>query len=110
MTVTKQNAQYFKSIRHLHRLIAPIMMLPLLLTAITGTVYQILVGVASRNENLAGKEDNFKWILGWHKRHFGSVNLDMIYPFFNALGLCVLLFTGISMWLNSRRTSKKQST
>jgi hypothetical protein len=102
MTATKQNAQYFKSIRHLHRLIAPIMMLPLLLTAITGTVYQIL--------DLAGKEDNFKWILGWHKGHFGLVNLDMIYPFFNALGLCVLLFTGISMWLNLRRMSKKQST
>jgi hypothetical protein len=102
MTTSKQNAQYSQSIRRLHRLIAPIMLLPLLLTTITGTVYQIL--------DLAGKEDNFKWILGWHKGHFGAVNLDMIYPFFNALGLFILLFTGISMWLNSRRTSKKQST
>jgi hypothetical protein len=62
MTTSKQNAQYSQSIRRLHRLIAPIMVLPLLLTAITGTVYQLL--------DLAGKEDNFKWILGWHKGHF----------------------------------------
>jgi hypothetical protein len=102
MTVTKQNAQYFRSIRHLHRLIAPIMLLPLLLTAITGTAYQI--------GDLAGKDHEFEWLLDWHKGHFGPLNLEVIYPFFNALGLCVLLFTGISMWLNLRRTSKKQST
>jgi hypothetical protein len=99
MTNSNQKIQYFQGIRRLHRLITPIMALPLLLTAITGTVYQIL--------DLAGKEEDFKWILGWHKGHFGSVNLDMIYPFLNALGLCILLFTGISMWLNLRRTSKK---
>lgn len=43
-----------QDIRHLHRTLAPIMLLPLLLTAITGTVYQIV--------DLAGKGDAFDWL------------------------------------------------
>jgi uncharacterized iron-regulated membrane protein len=45
--------------------------------------------------------------LDWHKGHFGVLNLEVIYPFLNALGLLVLLFTGISLWLHMRRTPKK---
>jgi hypothetical protein len=101
MATSKKNIQYFQYIRRFHRIVAPIMLLPLLLTAITGMVYQI--------GDLAGKDREFKWLLGWHKGHFGPLNLEVIYPFSNALGLFVLLFTGTSMWLNLRRTSKKQS-
>lgn len=102
MTTPKKRNQYFQDIRHLHRILAPIMLLPLLLTTITGTVYQIA--------DLAGKGDAFEWLLGWHKGHFGSLNLEVIYPFLNALGLFILLFTGISMWLHMRRLPKRQST
>jgi hypothetical protein len=101
MTTTKNHSQYFQDIRLLHRTLAPIMLLPLLLTTITGTVYQIV--------DLAGKEDAFKWLLHWHKGQFGALNLEVIYPFLNASGLFILLFTGISMW-RPLRTSKKQST
>ena len=99
MTTSKKRGQYFQDLRHLHRKLAPFMLLPLLLTLITGTVYQIL--------DLAGKGDAFDWLLDWHKGHFGVLNLELIYPFFNAFGLFVLLFTGISLWLNMRRTTKK---
>jgi uncharacterized iron-regulated membrane protein len=101
MPTSKQN-KYFQDIRYFHRILAPIMLLPLLLTTITGTAYQIA--------DLAGQEKAFKWLLDWHKGHFGSLNLEIIYPFLNALGLFVLLFTGTSMWLHSQRISKKQST
>lgn len=101
MTPSKKRGQYFQDIRHLHRTLAPIMLLPLLLTVITGTVYQIV--------DLAGKGDAFEWLLAWHKGHFGALNLEVIYPFLNALGLFILLFTGTSMWLHMRRTSRKQS-
>jgi len=101
MTTSKQN-KYFQDIRRFHRTLAPIMLLPLLLTTITGTVYQIV--------DLAGKKKAFKWLLHWHKGHFGLLNLEIIYPFLNALGLFILLFTGMSMWLHSQRISKKQST
>jgi hypothetical protein len=101
MSSTKQQNQYFQDIRHLHRILAPIMLLPLLLTAITGTAYQIA--------DLIGQGDSFDWLLSLHKGNFGSLHLDIVYPFLNALGLLVLLFTGISMWLNMKRKSKKRS-
>ncbi|GBO55305.1 hypothetical protein APA_3355 [Pseudanabaena sp. lw0831] len=41
METTKKRSQYFKYIRHLHRILAPIMLFPLLLTTITGIIYQI---------------------------------------------------------------------
>ena len=99
---TSNHSHYFQDIRHLHRILAPIMLLPLLLTTITGTVYQVV--------DLAGQEKAFKWLLHWHKGHFGALNLEVIYPFLNALGLFLLLFTGISMWQRSQHSSKNQST
>ncbi len=98
----KKRTHYFQDIRHVHRTLAPIMLLPLLLTVITGTIYQIV--------DLAGQGDAFDWLLDLHKGHFGSLNLEVIYPFLNALGLFALLFTGISLWLHMRRSSKKRST
>jgi hypothetical protein len=97
MTIAKKH-RYFQNIRHLHRTLAPMMVLPLLLTVMTGTIYQIF--------DLVGKGDTFDWLLDWHKGHFGVLNLEGIYPFLNALGLFGLIFTGISMWLHSRRISK----
>ncbi len=101
MTASKKRGQYFQDLRHLHRMLAPIMLLPLVLTAITGTVYQIV--------DLLGKGDSFDWLLDLHKGHFGVLNLEVVYPFLNALGLFALLFTGISLWLHMRRTPKKRS-
>jgi len=88
------------NIRTIHRIIAPIMLLPLLLTAITGIIYQIF--------DLAGNEKIAKWLLDWHKGDFGILNLEVIYPFLNGLGLIILLFTGISMWgqMRSKRRSR----
>jgi len=96
------HSHYFQNIRQLHRLLAPIMLLSLLLTIFTGTAYQVV--------DLAGQGKAFKWLLHWHKGQFGAVNLEVIYPFFNALGLFVLLITGFSLWRSSQRTSKKQLT
>jgi hypothetical protein len=96
MRNTKQRSL---NIRTIHRTIAPIMLLPLLLTAITGVIYQIL--------DLAGNGKTTKWLLDWHKGDFGVLNLEFIYPFLNASGLIILLFTGISMWIQMR--SKRQT-
>ena len=86
--------QKFK-IRQLHRAIAPIMLLPILLTLITGSVYQAL--------DTQGKGDAFGWLMDLHKGHFGPLNLEIVYPYLNALGLLVLAITGISMWTQMRR-------
>jgi hypothetical protein len=57
-----------------------------------------------------GKGDASDGVLDWHKGHFGAVNLEVIYPFLNALGSFALLFTGTSLWLHMRRTPKKKTT
>lgn len=85
--------------RKFHRAIAPIMALPLLLTAITGSIYQIT--------DLSGKE--VKWLLEVHKGNFGSLKLETIYPFLNALGLLALLATGTSMLLQTRRSPRRRA-
>jgi len=69
------------------------MALPLLLSAFTGSIYQIT--------DLSGNEA--KWILEVHKGNFGSLKLETIYSFLNALGLLALIATGTSMWLQMRR-------
>ncbi|MFB8792212.1 MAG: PepSY domain-containing protein [Potamolinea sp.] len=92
---------YQARLRQLHRALAPIMLLPILLTLITGSVYQMV--------DLSGKGGDFNWLLDWHKGHFGSLNLEVIYPFLNALGLLTLAITGISMWLKMRRPSRQSS-
>lgn len=86
--------------RNLHRMLAPIMVLPLLLTLITGSLFQMAV--------VSGKTSEFIWLLDLHRGKFGSINLDKIYPFLNAIGLLTLLITGIIMWwqIPSRRTNR----
>ena len=91
---------YQARFRQLHRQLAPVMVLPVLLTLITGTLYQIA--------DLGGKGDNFGLLLDWHKGHFGSLNLERIYVFLNALGLLTLAITGFSLWFLSRRKSRKR--
>ncbi len=86
--------------RQLHRALAPILLLPLVLTLITGSVFQLF--------DMQGQGDSVGWLMEWHKGHFGSLNLEKIYPFLIAAGLLVLSITGFSMWLQSRRRSRPE--
>lgn len=88
-------------LRQVHRRIAPVMLLPILLTLITGSLYQVV--------DLGGKGGDFDWLLDLHKGDFGIINLEKIYPFLNALGLLVLAITGISLWLQTRRRPRRPS-
>jgi len=81
-------------IRQLHFKLAPIIIFPVLLTILTGSLFQVAV--------LIGKENDFLWLLDLHKGKFGRINLEMIYPFLNALGLLAIATTGITMWLQTR--------
>lgn len=99
MTSPKKRLQ---DLRHLHRTLAPIMVLPLLLTAITGVLYQTF--------ELVDQGGTVGWLLEIHTGRFGPLNLEVIYPFLNGLGLLALLFTGISLWLPMRRSSRRRPT
>jgi hypothetical protein len=83
--------------RLLHRSIAPIMVLPLLLTAITGSIYQIT--------ELTGNE--VRWLLAVHKGNFGALKLETIYPFLNALGLVTMLASGTAMLIQTRKNQRR---
>lgn len=87
-----------KRIRNLHKALAPIMVLPLILTAVTGSTFQMF--------EIVGQERSVRWLMALHKGHFGILNLTKIYPFLNALGLLVLVVTGFSMWWQKRHTPK----
>ncbi len=88
-------------LRHFHFILDPIMFLPILLTAITGSLFQI--------EVITGKSEDFLWLLDLHRGKFGSINLELIYPFFNAFGVLFLTFTGIAMWLQINKKINKLS-
>lgn len=88
-------------IRQWHRWLAPIMLIPILLTTITGIVYQIA--------ELGGFAKQFGWAIHWHKGDFGYIDFQRSFPFLNGIGLLFLTVTGISMWWKSRKVSKDKS-
>ena len=85
-------------LRYLHYIVAPIMFLPIFLTAITGSLFQIAV--------ITGKSEDFLWLLELHRGKFGSVNLELIYPLINAFGILFLAITGITIWLRSKKRAR----
>ena len=88
-------------LRQWHRWLAPIMILPILLTVITGIIYQI--------GEIGGFDDQVSWAIRWHKGDFGYIDFQKSYPFLNGAGLLFLTVTGISMWWKTRRSPKANS-
>lgn len=86
-------------IRKLHRWLAPIMVFPLLLTLTTGMLFQMAIA--------ANQGSNFLWLLDLHRGKFGTLNLEMVYPFLNGLGLLMLVITGLTMWWQSPRPRRR---
>lgn len=71
--------------------IVSIWALPLLLTALSGSLYQVA--------NLAGANSDYIGLLDMHKGNFGPLKLVVMYPFINSYALLMLSVTGITMWL-----------
>ena len=86
-------AVYKKITRQIHRALAPLLALPLVVTVVTGSLYQI----ARLNDNL-----DYYWLIQIHKGQWGPLNLQAVYPFLNGLGLLVMVATGLSLWLQTR--------
>ncbi|MDJ0697655.1 PepSY domain-containing protein [Mastigocoleus sp. MO_188.B34] len=82
-------------IRQLHYYLAPIMLFPVILSLITGSLFQVAA--------ITGKGEEFIWLLELHRGKFGRINLEMVYPFLNAFGILILAITGITMWLQTQR-------
>ncbi|OKH19941.1 hypothetical protein [[Limnothrix rosea] IAM M-220] len=90
-----------RAIRKLHRSLVPIMVAPLIITVLSGTLFQIAA--------LTGRAVDFIWLLKLHKGNLGFINLEKIYPFLNGFGLLLLIVSGVVMWWTTR-PRKRQST
>ena len=86
-------------LRQLHRALVPFVVFPLLLTLTTGMGFQFAVA--------GGRANDFLWLLELHRGKFGNINLELIYPILNALGLLTLVVTGLMMWLQTRNRKLK---
>ncbi|MBE9060295.1 PepSY domain-containing protein [cf. Phormidesmis sp. LEGE 11477] len=88
-------------LRQLHRALVPFIVLPLLLTLTTGMLFQIAAA--------SDRANDFLWLLDLHRGKFGQINLELVYPILNALGLLTLIITGSIMWYQSPSQKKKSS-
>ena len=79
--------------RKIHRLLVPIAAAPLLLTALTGSIYSGL---------LEQGIDAF-WLLKIHSGRFGPLNLQPYYSVLLGLLTLVLIVSGVSLWLPGRK-------
>ena len=86
-------------LRQLHRTLVPFIVLPLLLTLTTGMLFQFAAA--------SDRANDFLWLLDLHRGKFGQINLELIYPMLNGLGLLTLIITGSIMWYQSPTRKKK---
>ena len=80
--------QKFKlSKRKIHRKVAVISSIPLLITLISGTIYSFLqpLGV-----------DAF-WLIKWHTGNFGIINLQPFYSIFLGIASIISVISGIRL-------------
>ena len=81
--------------RRLHRLLVPITAAPLLLTALTGVIYNVLLELGI---------DAF-WLLKLHTGRFGLINLQPYYSVILGLFSFALIGSGVVLWMPRRRRS-----
>lgn len=93
-------ATYKVRLRKLHAALVPLMALPLVLALVTGVLFHIAA--------LSGQGDESLWLLDLHRGKFGRINLEVIYPFLNALGLLTLVVTGSLMWFQLPRSRARR--
>ncbi|WP_066345889.1 hypothetical protein [Geminocystis sp. NIES-3708] len=80
-----------KALRKLHRKFAPIVFLPIFLTAFTGVFYRVA-------RSWFGASDEFgEMILFIHQGEFLGKDLRVFYVLLNGLGLIAMVISGIVM-------------
>ena len=73
--------------RKIHRKVAALSAIPLLITILSGTIYSILqpLGV-----------DAF-WLIKWHTGNFGIINLQPFYSIFLGVASIISIISGIRL-------------
>ncbi|MCS6941562.1 MAG: PepSY domain-containing protein [Geminocystis sp.] len=95
--------KWHKRIRQLHALLAPIVLLPLLVTVITGVAYRL----GKSWFGLSREQVHFLMVI--HEGEYLGRFFEPIYVLLNGLGLLWMLVTGtmilLNSWINSRKVS-----
>ncbi|MDY7015885.1 MAG: PepSY domain-containing protein [Cyanobacteriota bacterium] len=86
-------------IRKLHRTLAPVVLLPLIVTVFTGVSYRL-------GKSWFGlSRDQVHWLMIVHEGEYLGPTLEPIYVLLNGLGLLWMLATGSAMvWQNLSRS------
>ena len=89
-------------IRKLHRTIAPIVLLPLLITVTTGVIYRL------SKDWFGLSRDQVHFLMTLHEGEYLGPTLEPIYVLLNGLGLLWMLGTGgVMVWQNISRSFKR---
>lgn len=86
-------------LRHLHRALVPLAALPIILTALSGSLYGLL----------SAREIEAFWLMKLHTGNFGLINLQ---PWYSAiLGLLTLVVagSGLGLLIGARRGQSPQN-
>ena len=84
--------KFFSNSRQLHKILAPWMILPLFLSALTGLSYRV-------SKDLFGfSRDQVHWLMSLHEGEWLGNNGELIYVFLNSLGVFWMLITGFQMF------------
>ena len=73
--------------RKLHRKLATICAIPLLITILSGTIYSFLQPLGI---------DAF-WLIKWHTGNFGIINLQPFYSIFLGIASIISIISGITL-------------
>ena len=88
-------------VRKLHRAIAPIVLLPLLITVTTGVVYRL------SKDWFGLSRDQVHFLMTLHEGEYLGPTLEPIYVLLNGLGLLWMLTTGSIMAFQHYRKTLK---
>jgi hypothetical protein len=90
--MTKNSAINWKlQLRKFHQTVAPIVLIPLIITVFTGTCYRL-----GRDWFGLSKEQSH-WLMAIHQADYLGDNVRSFYVLLNGLGLLWMIITGISM-------------
>jgi hypothetical protein len=91
-----------RQFRKLHQTVAPIVLLPLLLTVLTGVTYRL-------GKSWFGlSKEQVHWLMTVHEGEYLGQTLEPVYVLLNGLGALWMLVTGaVMVWQNLSKTVRR---